>query len=275
MSIAGGFDRAVERALSVGGTALQIFSKSASQWRARPIARDEAARFREACAAAGFGAAVMAHASYLINLASPDPALWERSKEAFREELERCDVLGVPYLVLHPGSHVGSGVDAGIERVAVALREVLASPGEAAVLLEVTAGQGTNLGSRFEEIGAMLDRVERPDRTGVCFDTCHALAAGYELRDAAGYRATWDAFERHVGLARLRAFHLNDSKFDLGSRRDRHEHIGEGRVGDDGFRLLMRDPRFVELPMVLETPKGPDLAEDRRNLDRLCELARP
>jgi deoxyribonuclease-4 len=277
MSIAGGLPLAVERAASVGATALQVFVKSSNQWAARPFLAGEAEAFRASVHAAGLHRHTVAHASYLINLASPDEALWRRSVAALGEEAARCSVLGIPYLVVHPGSHVGAGAEAGIERVSRALDACLGSrpvrgipPAAVAagfeVVLEVTAGQGATLGSKFEEISAILDRSESTRRVGVCFDTCHALAAGYEFRDARSYRETFDAFDRVVGIDRLRVFHLNDSKGGLGSRLDRHEHIGRGQVGLEAFRLVLRDRRFRDLPMLLETPKGEDLAEDRENL---------
>ncbi|HXV75498.1 MAG TPA: deoxyribonuclease IV [Candidatus Polarisedimenticolaceae bacterium] len=279
MSIGGGFERAVDRARSIDATALQIFVKSARQWDARPIDPDAAARFRRRAAAAGLEQRTMAHASYLINPASAEPAVRRRSLAALADELERCQALAVPYLVLHPGSHGGRGVEDGLLSLVDALDHVLSRPrrsrGKAApgppptILLENTAGQGATLGRRLEELAFVLDRCRFADRLGICFDTCHALAAGYEFRDARSYRATFDSIDRSVGLHRLCGFHLNDSKHPLGSRRDRHEHVGRGQVGLEAFRLLLNDPRFADVPMVLETPKGPDLAEDRVNLEVL------
>ncbi len=266
MSIAGGMPLAVERAVSVGAGALQVFVKSSNQWAARPFAAGEAAGFRDAARRAGLAAHTIAHASYLINLASPDDALWKHSQESLREELERCAALGIPYLVVHPGSHTGSGEEAGLARIAGALDRVLRATAGVGVLLETTAGQGSSLGSSFEQIAWILAQVGREPWLGVCFDTCHALAAGYEFRDARSYRETFFLLGRVIGLGRLKAFHLNDSKAELGSRLDRHEHIGRGKVGLEAFRLILNDPRFRELPMVLETPKGEDLAEDRENL---------
>jgi len=280
MSIAGGMARAVDRAVAVGATALQVFCKSSNQWRARPFRSGEVESFREACVKADLQRHTLSHCSYLINIASPDDALWERSVAALHEELQRCAALAIPYVVLHPGSHVGSGEEVGLRRVVRALDRLLAPSRRApepfdglTVLLEITAGQGSNLGSSFEHLGWILARARCTYRLGVCFDTCHALAAGHDFRDAASYRRTFDRFDRIIGLDRLRAFHLNDSKHDLGSRKDRHEHIGKGFVGRDGFRRLLRDRRFRTLPMVLETPKGEDLAEDRENLTLLRGLA--
>ncbi len=273
MSISGGLHRAVERAVEVEATALQVFVKSARQWSAKPLEPSEIDAFREAISDRGLGPYTLAHATYLINLASPDDALWGRSIEAFIFEVDRSAALGIPYLVFHPGSHVGSGEQAGLARVARALsRAAAAASREVLPLLEVTAGQGTNLGHRFEQIAWVIEHAAVGDRLGVCFDTCHALAAGYEFRDAHSFRETFAAFESTIGLHRLKAFHLNDSKFGLGSRRDRHEHIGKGEVGLDAFRMILDDRRFRDLPMVLETPKGADLAEDRENLAVLHSL---
>jgi deoxyribonuclease-4 len=274
MSIAGGMPRAIERARAVAATALQVFVKSSNQWAARPFASGEVEEYRRASEEAGLARFTLAHASYLINLASPDDALWAKSAAALSGELQRCDELGIPWLVVHPGSHVGSGGAAGVGRVASALRRVLSRRGEGSsgVLLEITAGQGHALGARFEELGEMIDQAGGSDRIGVCFDTCHALAAGHEFRDAASYRETMRALDSAVGLSRLKAFHLNDSKGDLGSRLDRHEHIGRGKVGLEAFRLILSDRRFDDLPMVLETPKEDDLAEDRENLGVLRSL---
>lgn len=268
MSISGGLPQAIARARAVEATALQIFVKSSNQWAARPFAPGEVASYRAASSEAGLARHTLAHASYLINLASPDAALWEKSVAAFRVELNRCAELGIPWLVVHPGSHMGSGVAAGIGRVAQALDRALADPGTlgTGVLLENTAGQGNTLGVRFEELGEMLRLAERRDRVGICFDTCHALAAGYEFRSASAYAEAMTVLDRAVGLERLHGFHLNDSKGDLGCRRDRHEHIGKGTVGLEAFRLILTDPRFRDVPMVIETEKGDDLAEDRVNL---------
>ncbi len=273
MSIAGGFDKAVDRAVQVGCDAFQIFTKSSNQWKARPIAPDEVERFRARLREAGIRS-VVAHDSYLINLASPDDALWEKSIAAFREELERCELLGIPYLVTHPGACGEAGEEVGIRRVAEALNRLHDDlPGyQVKTLLEITAGQGTTLGYRFEQLAAITERVRIPERVAYCFDTCHAFAAGYELRTPEGYAATMEEFDRILGLNRLLVFHLNDSKRDLGSRIDRHEHIGKGMIGLDGFRHLVNDPRFREHPGLLETEKSPDLHEDVENLRILRSL---
>ncbi len=267
MSIAGGLRRAVDRAVAVDARALQVFVKSARQWKPRPLEPDEIVAFREAVAAQDLQTQLLAHATYLINIASPDGHIWKRSVDALAVELDRCASLGIPWLVLHPGSHVGSGEAAGLSRVAEAMDRVLEPrDDDVGILLEITAGQGTNLGCRFEHIAAIFADAKSDEKLGVCFDTCHALAAGYEFRDARSYRRMKREFDSSIGLDRIRAFHLNDSKFGLGSRRDRHEHIGRGEVGLEAFRLILNDRKFRNVPMVLETPKGDDLEEDRVNL---------
>ena len=274
MSVAGGMSRAVDHARAVDATALQVFVKSPNQWAARPFAAGEVDAYRAASRDAGLVRHTLAHASYLINLGTPDAALWEKSIASFDDELARCEALGIPWLVVHPGSHVGSGVEAGCARVATALSRILSRPRPTGVLLENTAGQGHTLGAKPEELAEIMRRVDRPDSLGMCFDTCHALAAGYDIRDAEGYRRTIDHLDEVVGLDRIRGFHLNDSQADLGSRRDRHEHIGKGKLGLEAFRLVLNDRRFRDVPMVLETPKGEDLAEDIMNLGVLRSLVR-
>lgn len=275
MSIAGGCDLALERAAAFGMTACQLFTKNASQWTAKPLDAGVVERFHAQRERTGI-AHLVAHDSYLINLASPDDALRERSRLAFREELDRCHRLDVPFLVTHPGAHLGSGVQAGVRRVAEAINRIHAdrADGSTTILLETTAGQGTTLGHDFAELAGIIELVEDHARVGVCFDTCHAFAAGYELRDRHGYEATMRRFDDVIGLERLRAFHLNDSKKGLGSRVDRHAHIGEGEIGLAAFGFLLNDPRFSGLPGLLETPKGDDGEEDRRNLSKLRALVR-
>lgn len=275
MSISGGHERAIDAALAAEMSACQIFTKNASQWNAKPIAPEAAALFRERYAASGLQAMV-AHDSYLINVASPDDALWEKSRLALRDELDRCDQLGVPFLVSHPGGHMGSGVEAGIGRVAAAINLIHEErpTGEAMILLETTAGQGTSLGRAFEELAGIIDQVDDKRRVGVCLDTCHIFAAGYDIRDEASFQATIAEFDRTVGLHRLRVVHLNDSKKGHGSRVDRHAAIGEGEIGLTGFELFMNDPRFADIPGILETPKGDAGEEDHRNLATLRGLIR-
>ncbi len=271
MSIAGGLHLAVERAAAHRATALQIFSRNSNQWAMKALDADSVASWKDALAAHPMP--VMVHDSYLINLASPDDTLYARSREAFLGEALRCERLGIPFLVFHPGAHMGSGEEAGLDRIVSALDWVEERLDGASVvpLLENTAGQGSAIGCRFEHLAGVMARVRRPERLGVCLDTCHLLAAGYDFRTPAAYRAVMEALDRTVGLSRVRAFHVNDSKKGPGSRVDRHEHIGKGHVGSTAFRLLMTDPRFAGAPKVIETPKKDDM--DRRNLALLRRFA--
>ena len=275
MSIAGGVDLAPLRGQEVGCRAIQLFTKSSNQWQARPLPPEEIERYRANLKAAGIAHAV-AHDSYLINLASTDPALHHRSMAAFQEELERAETLGIPYLVTHPGAHMGAGEDAGLRQVANSIREILKRTKgyRVQVVLETTAGQGTSLGYRFEQIAAILDQIGLPERTGVCLDTCHVFAAGYDIRTPDGYAAVVGAFDKVVGISHLKLIHLNDCKKELGCRVDRHDHIGKGAIGLEAFRCLVTDPRLRGLPMILETPKDSDfIAADSRNLKTLRRLA--
>jgi deoxyribonuclease-4 len=252
---------------------MQIFSKNDRQWKAKPYTPDDVAAFKAEQARTGIGP-VIVHCSYLVNLAAAADELWEKSIAAFTDELERCALLGIPAIVVHPGAHTGSGEENGLRREADALNRLFDAGIGAGVtvLLENTAGQGTALGWRFEHLARLLELVERRERLGVCLDTCHLLAAGYDIRTADTYAATMNEFARVIGLEQLKAWHLNDSQKDLGSRVDRHTHIGEGCIGLEAFRLLVNDPRFVDLPMIIETPKGKDMAEDVENLARLRAL---
>ena len=275
-SVAGGLPNAIERATSLGCTAAQVFVKNASQWQGRELVEDEAAAFRAAHAASAVGPLV-AHASYLINLCSADPALLARSREALADELSRCARLGVGGLVLHPGAHLGAGEEAGAERVAASIDAVLAKlPGlPVRVLLENTAGQGSCLGHRLEHLEAIRARVAEPARVGVCLDTCHAFAAGYPLHEKAGYEEMWAEFAERIGFAALGALHLNDSLRPFGSRRDRHAHIGEGEIGLGAFARVLHDPRLAGVPMIIETETGEDLAGHRKDLETLRGLISP
>ncbi|RDV83241.1 deoxyribonuclease IV [Ammonifex thiophilus] len=275
MSIAGGVDKAVWRGHSIGCETIQIFTKNTNQWYARPLSEAEVERFRQAQEETGVRP-VFAHTSYLINLGSPREELWRKSIESFVGEIERCHLLGLPFIVVHPGAHMGEGEAEGLKRIARGLDEVLERTAhtQVKILLETTAGQGSQLGYRFEHLAWLIGESRHPQRLGVCFDTCHAFAAGYDLRTPEAFAATWEEFERVIGLNRLEAVHLNDSRGTLGSRLDRHEHIGKGEIGLEAFRLLLNDPRFQRLPMVLETPKGPDLKEDVMNLNTLRSLIR-
>jgi deoxyribonuclease IV len=281
MSIAGGLPRAIERARAHGCRTLQIFTTSAAQWRARPLPADEVSAFRDLAQAAGIEP-VVSHASYLINVATENPLIRSRSIAALDAELQRAEALGLLGVVLHPGSRATGTEQAALALVADALRQLLAAHagGQAMVLLEHTAGQGRSVGYTFEHLAAVVDQLGANPRVGVCLDTCHLLAAGYDLGTEQGYRATFDQFSRVVGLDRLRLFHLNDSKKPCGSRVDRHEHIGHGCLGLEPFRWLLHDPRFAHLPMVIETQKTralerqPDLIDplDLMNLQTLRGL---
>jgi deoxyribonuclease-4 len=282
MSIAGGLPRAVERAVLHGCESLQIFTKSAGQWKARPLPDTEVAEFRRAVTQAGLRP-VVAHASYLINLAAREDGLRGQSMDALDEELDRAEALGLHGLVVHPGACTGGEDEQALDRVAASLRDVLKRKPrrKARVLLEHTAGQGTALGRTFEQLARMLAGVGRTPRVGVWLDTCHLLAAGYDIVTAEGYRDTFAYFEAIVGLDRLHGFHVNDSKKPLGSRIDRHAHIGEGHIGLEAFTRLLRDPRFADLPMILETEKTEGGSKQRvlrdpldtRNLETLRRLA--
>ena len=273
MSIAGGVDKALLEGKKVDCDVIQIFTKSSRQWAAKPYTKEEIEQFRINQKATGI-AKVIAHDSYLLNLGSPDAGLRKRSVAAFIDELERCEILDISNLVAHPGAHVGAGEAEGIKLIAKSLDEVHeACPGyKVKVTLEITAGQGSNLGYRFEQIRNIIDATKESYRLRVCFDTEHAFAAGYDIRTKEGYERTFTEFDEAIGIDRLAAFHLNDSKKEFHSRVDRHEHIGKGFIGVEAFLLLMNDKRFWGLPMCLETPKGPDLAEDRDNLTLLRSL---
>jgi len=272
MSTAGGVDQALDRGLSIGCTAIQIFVKNNNQWLGRPLSSETINTF--VTNRARDNLFVFAHTGYLINLASNDPANHENSMQSMRQELELAEALGLPFTILHPGSHLGQGEFLGLGLVAANLKRLLKETKgyKVKVLLETTAGQGTNLGYKFAQLAKILELVGAPSRTGVCFDTCHAFSAGYELRTPEGYALTWEEFDKTIGLDKLLAFHLNDSKTGLGSKKDRHEHIGKGELGLEAFRLIMNDARFIKTPMVLETPKDPDLKQDIENLKVLRSL---
>jgi deoxyribonuclease-4 len=267
LSIAGGLPRAVERARASRCQSLQIFTKSAGQWRARPLPAAEIDAFRAGVARTGLWP-VVAHNSYLINVAATQRDLRLQSIASLLEEFDRAESLGLDGLVMHPGSYTTGTEREGLRLIAEALSQILDARPDAGtrILLEHTAGQGTNLGHRFEHLAEILDRMGGTDRVGVCIDTCHLLAAGYDICTAEGYRDTFAAFDQIVGIARIHAFHLNDSKKPCGSRVDRHEHIGKGCLGLEPFRMLLNDPRFADHGMMLETPKL-DTPESRRRSD--------
>jgi deoxyribonuclease-4 len=254
-----------------------LFTRNNRQWRANPISPDEADRFRRSLAQRRISHP-LAHASYLINLASPNDALWRKSVDSLLTELRRAEILDIPYVVVHPGSATGISVEAGLAQVVRAIDRILAQTQGLRVkcLLETTAGQGASLNGRFEHLATILEGVQAPDRLGVCFDTCHVFAAGYPLATRQEYRATMKRLDAAVGLATVKAFHLNDSKRELGSRVDRHAHIGRGHLGLESFARLLNDSRFRRVPMYLETPKGHDNGEnlDVVNLRTLRSLLR-
>jgi deoxyribonuclease-4 len=276
MSAAGGLTKAVERATAAGCRCLQVFTKNSNQWKAKPLAKEETDSFRQAAKAAQISPLV-SHSAYLINLASSDPLIRARSVEALGDEIDRCESAGIPYLVLHPGSHGGDGEEAGMDRIARGLDEVFARnsrPG-VTVLLETSAGQGASLGTTFSELRQIRQRSQTPSRIAFCFDTCHVHAAGYDLVSTEGWRRTLDEADREIGLANIKVIHANDSKKERGCRVDRHERIGFGAMGRAAFRHLMTESVFVSVPKILETPKDEEGKWDREGLALLRKLARP
>lgn len=278
LSVAGGLHLAFDEALEVGCDCLQIFVKNQRQWKANPLS-DEQVRLYKAAQERSGVSPVIAHASYLINLASPEDANRTKSRDALTDELERCEALGVSGLVVHPGAHMGSGMESGIIAIAKSLDEVhhATSGFRCRVLLETTAGQGSTVGHQVEQLGGILDRTKSPDRLGVCVDTCHVFAAGYDIRKASEYERLLDELTRFVGIERIECIHTNDSKGDCGSHLDRHEHITKGKIGKQGFEILLNDARLAAVPRILETPKGTDgrgVNLDKVNLNRMKKLTR-
>ena len=273
MSIAGGLHRALERGHAVGCDVVQIFLKNQMQWKGKPLSEAGVRLWKQAQRATGIRTA-FAHAAYLINLGTPVDAEWHHAIAAFHDELERAETIGLPFVVIHPGSHKGSGIDAGIARVVAALDELVRrTPGyRVSIVLENTAGAGDTIGRTLGELAALLDRSASPGRLGVCLDTCHLFAAGYDIRTPAGYERAMGECAATVGVRNVRAFHLNDARAGLGSGLDRHEHIGRGQLGLRPFRLLLNDPRWRRVPKALETPKEPDPAADIANLRTLRKL---
>ena len=274
-SIAGGVFEAVYRGQRATCDTIQMFNKSNNQWKAKKLTPDEVERFFQAQEETGVTVAT-SHTSYLINIASPDRKLNAISYRSLKEEMERCNLLRIPNLVMHPGSHTGSGEQEGLDRIVERLNRLFDElpDNQCTLLLETTAGQGTNLGYSFEQLAYIIERVEDKSHIGVCLDTCHVFAAGYPLTEPADYRNTMKQFDDIIGLEWLRIIHVNDSLKEFGSRRDRHEHIGKGHIGLEGFRNLVNDPRLKDIPMILETPKGDDLKEDIENLKVLRGLVR-
>jgi deoxyribonuclease-4 len=280
LSIAGGVQRALDEAERLEINAIQVFTHAPSAWRMPTIPEEEAAAFRErrTCSAIRY---LIVHTAYLLNLATPDPALHERSTAALNEEIARAHALEADAVVTHLGAHRGDGVDAGIERIVAALRRVIESvpftSGSMELLLENTAGAGTTMGRTFEEMASILDRLPQGKRIGICLDSCHAFAVGYDLRTREALEESLSAFDAILGLDRLRVIHLNDAQHGLGSHRDRHEHIGHGQIGEAGFAALLNHPRLLALPFLLETPKELDdgTEADPVNLATLRRLRRP
>ena len=271
ISIAGGLDQAPSRGEEIGCTAIQIFTKNQVQWKARPLSSLEIVNYRQALANSSIQS-VVAHNSYLINLASPEEKLLNKSRQAFVDEMDRAESLRIQSLIFHPGSHKNADENVGLKLIAEGIDFVCQQRPDYKIklLLETTAGQGTSLGYSFEQLKWIIDRIADPDRVGVCLDTCHIFAAGYDIRSQLSYEKTFDRFDQVIGLEKLQAIHLNDSKKELGSRVDRHEHIGQGQIGLEAFRLIMNDLRFVNVPKLLETPG--DLKKFKENLDLLKSL---
>lgn len=260
--IKGGLFKGVTEGHAIGCQTIQIFTKSSNQWKAKELTEEEIACFREVCKQTGISL-IVAHDSYLINLVSPDEGLRKKSQDAFLIEMERAEALGIQYLVTHCGSHLNSGEEVGLKRLAESINLIHRAIGgfNVQTVLETTAGQGTNLGYRFEQIAEVLSMVDQNEKVGVCFDTCHVFASGYDIADESSYTKTMAEFDRVIGFDKIRVFHLNDSKKGLGSRVDRHEHIGQGSIGTEAFRLVLNDTRFTGIPMILETPDPEDMNE--------------
>lgn len=273
MSIAGGLHKAVERAVVAGCGTLQVFTRSSNQWKGKQLSDKDAELFRRSFAESGLHE-VISHDIYLINLAAPEGDTRTKSLTAFADEMASCAQLGIGKIVMHPGSHTTDTPEIGLERVIAAFDQLFAQVPqyEGQVLLETTAGQGTNLGRSFEELQTIISGSRNPDRFGICFDTCHTFAAGYNTATPEGYADVMEQFDRVLGLERLQCFHFNDSKKGLGSRVDRHEHIGQGTLGLEPFRFILNDPRFATVPKILETPKGDDDRMDQVNLALLRSL---
>lgn len=274
MSIAGGMFNALTRGVTATCDTIQIFNKSNNQWRAKVLSDEEVQKYFDAIDETKISVAC-SHSSYLINIASPKDDLSDKSRDSLKEEMERCERLRIPNLVMHPGSHVGSGEEVGMDRIALNINRMYDEMGESnnvTLCLEATAGQGTNLGYKFEQLAYIIDKVEADDKIGICLDSCHIFAAGYPLIDPKEYKKTMKSFDDIIGLDRLKIFHINDSKKEFGSKRDRHEHLGEGFLGLEVFRNIVNDKRLKNIPMILETPKEDDMLDDIKNLKILRGL---
>ncbi len=282
ISSAGGVFKAFKRASDIGCETMLVFTKSNRQWKAKPLTEKDVESYQKEAAEYSTVSPVAVHASYLINIASPDEAMWEKSYDGLKIEVERCGSLGIPLINFHPGSFMKSDEQSGLDNISRGLRRLLEETAESApnttICLETMAGQGTNLGHRFEHLAYLLDQAGPSDRLGICFDTCHVFAAGYDFRTPQSYAATMDEFERIIGLDMIKFFHFNDSKFELGLRKDRHAHIGEGHIGCQGFANFVNDPRWADHAAHLETPKkeedddGNEMEMDPVNLATLREL---
>ena len=274
-SIAGGVFKAIERGRTATCDTIQMFNKSNSQWRAKKLVDDEIEKYFKMQDELGVSVAC-SHSSYLINIASPVAELNEKSYHALKEEMERCELLKIPGLVFHPGSHVGSGEEAGLNAIVKNINKIFENlkDNNVLLLLETTAGQGTNLGYTFEQLGYIIDNVEDKDHVGVCIDTCHIFAAGYPIIEPKDYKKTMKQFDNIIGLGKLKIIHMNDSKKEFGSKKDRHEHIGQGEIGLEAFRNFVNDSRLKKVPMILETPKDETLEDDIKNLKVLRSLVK-
>jgi deoxyribonuclease IV len=274
MPIGGGLEKAIERGQSIGCTTIQIFTKSNRQWHAKPLTKQDIELFKNTAKESSVHP-IVAHATYLINIASPEKKIEHQSVQALARELARCQELGIHYLVLHPGSSVKGSPEEGIERIIENLNEIFEKvPGDTIISLETMAGQGSALCSTFEQIATIIKHIRNKKRIGVCFDTCHAFAAGYDLRTSKVYKATWKHFNDVIGLDKLNVIHVNDSKKGLDSRVDRHEHIGKGELGFEAFELLFNDENFFDIPKILETPKATEepFTEDKMNMKTIRGL---
>ncbi len=275
MSIAGGIDQAIHRGESIDCTTIQIFTKSNRQWFAKKLTEESIVAFKEAFKQSTTIKSVVAHASYLINLGSPNKETNKKSIKAVSEELQRCNLLEIPYLIIHPGSHLQSGEKLCLQKIADNLNTILSKDkGKTMILLENMAGQGTNIGYTFEHIAELYQQSAFKKKIGVCFDTCHAFAAGYDFRNEKAYEKMLKELDAILGLKLLKVIHINDSKKELGSRIDRHEDIGKGKLGLEAFRLIFNDKRFFDIPKILETPKD-DLRDDVRNMKIIKKLISP
>ena len=273
MSIAGKMSLAIERGESIGCTAIQIFTKSNRQWHAKAITQEEAASLKKAYQDSSIQS-VIAHAAYLINIGSPSEEIEKKSVNALEIEINRCTDLTIPYLVLHPGSHGNTDEESCLARISANIDKLLSATSDCTILLETMAGQGSSVGHTFEQLAQIIKHSEHKRRIGICFDTCHAFAAGYDFRTEKTYNLMWEQFDKIIGINKLKAIHINDSQKDIGSRVDRHADIGKGRIGLKAFELLLNDSRFFDIPKVLETPRD-DLADYKKNMETLIDLISP